>query len=624
MMTEGGVRRTYNRTGVSTETLVTRVRALIRAHQLQCADGLSVPQVRSAYERVHGALSSRRAYDVLWRLIEDEGLVAVSGRPPAITYGYPDLPRPARPDALGDRLVRAVEEAGAALGACPSTHQVLEQLDRDGGPRLDRHVVQRALLALITADDRVPSATWLLTPRLERLEVLATSGAKTVHWRLAGATTPLPAVTSETEVVRRLLALAEAGFQRPVSRPELLWFMQHVLAHGTDDERALCASMPTPHLDHVLAINAQQADRMGIPEGRLGVRRFDPLALQAGPHRTRFTLASAEAMRSPVCDVEHAADVLSAASERDSMALLRQRVAKTSAPGAHALLSAVHTLREAAMYGVLVRLLPYSAEELEHAAALAMQSARTMAQWLKTPPVLLGTTGAPNVNARVLTARRRIEDVDAVLALMRAGRMSALLTSTAPIQSLGDAAVLSPNAARALVDQIAAPVNPTLPKERLTYLAAARRVVPTGYQGRRGYAGIDRVDAAVIACRADDQPRAHTLIESAHRMLGHVLRDGPRLEALLGEHPHADAADRRALVVACALLGHVVPVELAVPDPRELLDTRAYLLACALGDPAGAVRRIAGVDRRAVGAAREVTDTALARAEGGLLLAVIG
>jgi hypothetical protein len=72
------------------------------------------------------------------------------------------------------------------------------------------------------------------------------------------------------------------------------------------------------------------------------------------------------------------------------------------------------------------------------------------------------------------------------------------------------------------------------------------------------------------------------------------------------------------------LIGHVVPVEVAVPDPRELLDTRAYLLACGLGDPAGAVQRIAKVDRRAAGAAREVTDTALARAEGGLLLAVIG
>lgn len=143
-------------------------------------------------------------------------------------------------------------------------------------------------------------------------------------------------------------------------------------------------------------------------------------------------------------------------------------VAKTGARGAHALLSAVHALREAAMHGVLLRLLPYSAEELEHAAASAVQSARTMAQWLKTPPVRLGTTGAPNVNARVHTARRRIEDVDALVALTRSGRAGALQTAPASIQSLGDAAVLTPNEARALVDQIAAPVNPTLPKERLT------------------------------------------------------------------------------------------------------------------------------------------------------------
>jgi hypothetical protein len=614
-------RRPYQRTGVSTATLVARCAALLQAHQEAEGNGLSVNELRAVYARTYGPITSRRAYDVLSALIEETGVVAVSGRSPTIRYGYSHLARPLAPDPLGDRLVAAVTVYVDTHGVCPTTHDVLTQLDADGHPRVDRHVLQRALLALTVGDTRVGTATWLHEPRLERLEVTAVSGATMIYWRVVGAETPVPRTRGETETLRQLLASAEAAIGRPVSRPELLWYMQHVLANGTEDERALCSALPTPDLDRVLSMTVQQVERKGIPAGRTNIRRFDPLALQAGPHRTRFSLTAADTVRSPVCEVEHAADVMNASAESEALAAFRRQVADETRGTRTSLGSDVLALREDAVCAIMSRLLPYTSAVIDHATSTAMASAADMLQWLKAPPVLLGTDGKPNISARLWTAVRRLDDLRGLNALLASARRGATAEA---IRVLGDAAVLTPAEARTLVEQIAVPVNPLLPKERLTYLAAARRVVPTGYTDRRGYAGLDRVDALLVACRADEQPRAQTLVESAHRLLGHVLRDGPRLEALLAAHPYAEPADRRAVVVACALIGHVVPVEVAVPDPRELLDTRAYLLACALGDPAGAVQRIAKADRRAAGAAREVTDTALARAEGGLLLAVIG
>lgn len=136
---------------------------------------------------------------------------------------------------------------------------------------------------------------------------------------------------------------------------------------------------------------------------------------------------------------------------------------------------------------------------------------------------------------------------------------------------------------------------------------------------------IDRVDAlATIVRGAADLPRAQTLVDDAVGLLGHVLRDAALLKELLAECPSADPADRRGVVVACGMLGVAPDLAVAVPNPRDVLDTRAYVLACVLANVDGAAALIRAADRRAQGAARDVTDRALQQVEDGVPITVIG
>ena len=499
------------------------------------------------------------------------------------------------------------------------THAV----QHDGDGAVSVHRLRKLLRALCEPITRFPKAMWLTTARLERIDAMSLTGEAKVCWRVAGTNTPAPTVSNESELMRTLVVRTEAALGRPVSRPEVAWYMEHVLAHGTAEERALCDAMPTPRLDYHLAAMIQQRARIGNVDGRLTLRRLDPPALQAGPHRARFTFGAPNAPRSPIMDVEHAADVLQLAVEAESLRALDARVDWYDDDPIGAVVRALRDARLVAIRRALRVVLPYDRESVQTAAAQAMTSATKMGAWLQAPPVRLGTTGAANVAARVGTARKRHTDITALDGLLERVR-EGVLAYTETVAVLGEAAVLTHDETRTFVDQIAAAVNPMIPMERLTYVSSARRLAVPDPETARTRVMIDRVDVAMLCARADDQPRAFTLVSAAHALLGHVLRDAAHLAQVLRQHPHADAGDRRALVVACALLGHVVPPDLAVPDPRDLLDTRAYLLACALGSPEQAVALIDAADRRAAGPVREVTDTALGRAESGALLAVVG
>lgn len=82
---------------------------------------------------------------------------------------------------------------------------------------------------------------------------------------------------------------------------------------------------------------------------------------------------------------------------------------------------------------------------------------------------------------------------------------------------------------------------------------------------------------------------------------------------------------RRSLVVALGLLGCVLPVEVGVADPRDELDTQAFLLAASLvGLNEGIAAAEAAYRRAASAGARAVADHSLACLEAGDLLGVIG
>jgi hypothetical protein len=623
-MTAQPSKRRYVRTGVALSTVVEQLHAILRTAQLQTGAGLTYHEQQAAYAGAFGPLAQRRLYSALRELVQAGLVVPISGRPAQIAYGCADLPRPASPDPDADRLVAAVARLVHASGVAASTADVTQAVHADGGPAISTQRIRKLLPALCHPNHSVPEATWLTVARLERVEAASLTCEPTICWRLAGTDAPPPTLGSDAEAVRQLVRLAETAMGRPVSRSELTWYMEHVLAHGTSDERALCAKVPTPKL--VMHLDATVRPRLRVrgSKGRPTVRRFDALALQYGVHRKRYAFAMPDDPRSPIMDVEHAVDVLRLAQEWESLRHLSDRATRAAGDAGGALLIALLDARCAVLRRLMSTALPYDDDTILTSAAFARGSATAMLAWLASEPVRLGAEGFANVSARLATPRTRLADLAALTALLSWPRYMATPREDDTPRALAEASVLTHDTACTLVEHIAVPVNPTIPAQRLTYIAAARRLA----NGRRTWGGaqhvLDRVDAVVLASRADDQPRAHALIATAHAMLGHVMRDSIHLETLLRRHPHADSGDRRALVVASALLGYVIPCEIAVPDPRDRLDTRAYLLACALGAPEQAVSLIDAADRRAVDAAREGTDVALGRAESGLLLAVIG
>lgn len=108
-------------------------------------------------------------------------------------------------------------------------------------------------------------------------------------------------------------------------------------------------------------------------------------------------------------------------------------------------------------------------------------------------------------------------------------------------------------------------------------------------------------------------------------ILGYVLRDASVLRATLEALTPGDFIFRRALVVALGLLGAVVPVEMALGDPRDEMDVEAFVLGASLAGPVEGEAAAECAYRYATsGAARSAADRALACLQAGDLLGVIG
>lgn len=133
----------------------------------------------------------------------------------------------------------------------------------------------------------------------------------------------------------------------------------------------------------------------------------------------------------------------------------------------------------------------------------------------------------------------------------------------------------------------------------------------------------DRVDAVLACFDAVPLARTSVLLAEARGLLGRVLRDPDAMHQLI-RLPRVDPAVRRAAVLALALLGHTLDLEAGVPDAGDADDTSAYVLASVIGLGHDAYGVLAAADRRAVGAARTVTDDALRRFDGGDYVCVVG
>lgn len=135
---------------------------------------------------------------------------------------------------------------------------------------------------------------------------------------------------------------------------------------------------------------------------------------------------------------------------------------------------------------------------------------------------------------------------------------------------------------------------------------------------------LDRPEALLSVFEAFSVPRANVSLQAAHGLLGHVLRDADVLRDLLGELPDRPGDVHRSIWVALGLLGELVEPEEVWLIPASFEDVSAWVLAAVLADWGAAPGRVRELDRVTEGAARRVTDMAMARLGAGMLVSAVG
>lgn len=135
---------------------------------------------------------------------------------------------------------------------------------------------------------------------------------------------------------------------------------------------------------------------------------------------------------------------------------------------------------------------------------------------------------------------------------------------------------------------------------------------------------VDRVDALLAIWELFPVPAAHMLLDSAHAVLGHVLRDADIVLEYLGRAPEGDTWSRHALTVAAGLLGRAPDAGAVMREPGVYDDAAAWVFASVLSDWSNAADRIRSQDRGFRGGAARVTETTVRRLEAGHPFSVIG
>jgi hypothetical protein len=137
---------------------------------------------------------------------------------------------------------------------------------------------------------------------------------------------------------------------------------------------------------------------------------------------------------------------------------------------------------------------------------------------------------------------------------------------------------------------------------------------------------LDRPDAIVEILRSCHLPMISALADTAIAVLGHVVRDRDLLLRGLESLGAGETMTRQALVVALGLLGSPPPVEIAWVNPYDPDEASAYYASLALGvdDEVERVHLAREADRRAFGAAMELSERAALELESGARLSVVG
>lgn len=584
-----------------------RIATVVRREAEIANRGVTVEHIRGAWERHTGQAAPASFAAEVFSLLRRGILIRIGGRVGTSLYAHRDSVVD-RGGIGGDAeaILDALRSAHRRLRRPVSTREVSAELVRRAVQLEsdDRNVVRKRLGSLATERQRGPAAG--KTPKVRRIDEKSSASRPVTYWEPAGADVGgRRQPRSRAEAIREAIGEATQELGRPVSRTELRWWID---AH--ENRHPAAELLNRERLSADLSDTAK-ADRRYVGEAGRVHRVSSALACHGGAPE-RYTLGSPTPDDSGVCALLDAIYAYQPAAEMAEIEVLRNRGTVLE----HLELLKLARLR----HGALQR----AVRDTVGADIIAIQISRARASLAILDRWFAETNLTRNqLDGRLRYLREAREHLDAVAELKPRGR-------TRKVQIIGEAAAapaahldaIAQSTAR-LVDLPVARAARLFDDVRRLPVAAPPRGERIGADSPDPLSGLDRVDAVLACFDAVPLARTSVLLAEARGLLGRVLRDPDAMHRLI-RLPRVDFAVRRAAVLALALLGHTVDVELAVPDPADADDTSAYVLASIIALGHDAYVALAAADRRAVGAARMVTDDALRRLEGGDYVCVVG
>ena len=602
-----------------------RLARLLRSRPAVRKPGVSFAELLDLYRSAfpddlatHDSLTS-----ALGALLHD-GTVVRSGRKRGRTYyaAAPDgrVRRPSERErsTLAAAVVEIVRAHYRAERRPISTAGVRNAL-KTRGLWPDRYARLATLLhALAKAPARESGTDPVPRPALKVAPARRTAGRVAAFWiPVEAPDQPALEPPDRAEALRRAVAIATEQLGRPVTKTELRWWLDtqppsSMLGLALGDGPLGPAIKNT--LDHDRR-HEGDTGRLHDITGALTVNGGAPVRRRLGPPTPNDVSASA---------LEDAVSVVRARSE--STALQRfegwRKTAVQSIPGRKVLDRIASDRRSLVLHALRVYA-GLSENELVDAMA-RMRSTHTVAsRWLDEASI----SYAARYTRREQLAQA-IADLSAVERLLDDRRSSSRIEARiGQLRFVGQTALVPPRTmrefARRTVD--AGEIDATRPR---TLYTSARRVPNPGRPARPAIdelALIDRLDAVVAVVEAANAPRGRALVSVAHDVIGHALRDAAYLSDRLDDVAPGDHEIRSALVIALGLLGELPDIGLAVPNRRNALESRAYVLAALLAtlDAGQAESQLAEAADWVRGAAGQILEKALAKARRGMLVSLL-
>lgn len=585
--------------------------------------GATVSEIRGAHHRQYGRVAPA-VIDQALRRLEAMGMVRkIGGRHRRTQWAHTDHPVPFEDaEDVAPLVIEIVAGLSRQLGRAVGASEVATELRRRGVQGISNDQVRARLESLAHASARKSQRSvgeWS-EPRLRRIAGTTGGGRRYVSWAPLEFEAEEHGVRDTRDLIRHAVARVMGELGRPVARREILLWARALLAteggeHSSEQTRDIEAArvVCSANFRSVLAATALSDSARGEGSGR--IRAVRTQFSSRGAYPVRFVAGPGRELDEEVCLIEDLGVLLQPASEMEGVERLRW---EAEAIGSD-LLMGIAATREAVLRAALARNASALVADPGRLVAVCTQIGRArgmISDWARRG----GVRGGPDLIAdsevvgfqAIVQAPLAPIDMEPVQGVdqVQGVRISKIADLAREALDIGDRDVRYWSPVIAGVRRLRGPVrggnSAEDPSDTESFL--------------------DRPDALRTIAAATYLPTLSALLGMAGDVLGGVVRDPLAVRRWLERTRPGDVELRQALVVAAGMLREPVPVDLAWPNPEDSEEAVAYLVSVAIGvdDPDERVRLADAADRRARGAAIELTEQALGRIESGCRLSVVG